>query len=89
MYVGETARTARLRAKEHGLHARTGNIHFSATAAHAETGHEIHWEPRVLAKETYTIKRKVIEAMYIRRLDKRTINQDSGMQLSKIWLDLA
>ena len=89
VYVGETARTARQRAKEHRMHARTGNIHLSATAAHAETGHEIHWEPRVLAKETHTIKRKVIEAMYIRKLDKRTINQDSGMQLSKIWLDLA
>ena len=43
IYVGETARTAKMRAKEHNIHARTGNTHLLAAAAAAYTklGHDI------------------------------------------------
>ena len=88
VYVGETARTAEQRSKEHRMHARTGNTHLSAVAAHTTTGHEIHWQPMVLAREHHNTKRKVLEALYIHKLNKRTINQDSGMKLSKLWLEL-
>ena len=88
VYVGETVRTAKQRTKEHKMHARTGNTHLSAVAAHASTGHEIHWQPMILAKEGLTTKRKVLEALSIHRLNGKTINQDRGLQISKMWLDL-
>ena len=64
----------------------------SAIAKHfAEEDHRIHWEPVVVEKERDTTKRKVKEALKIRELGKRgkrTMNQDEGMLLSKLWLDL-
>ena len=42
IYVGETARTAKLRAKEHNMHVRTGNTHLSAVAAHTNLRREIY-----------------------------------------------
>ena len=64
----------------------------SAVAKHAiEENHQIDWKPLVVTKERNTTKRKVKETLKIRELEKRgrkTMNQDSGMQLSKLWLDL-
>ena len=42
---------------------------------------------------SYTMKRKIKEALTIKRVEKergkdRTLNQDTGLELSKIWLDL-
>ena len=47
----------------------------------------------VLTKEKDTMKRKIKEALTIERVEKergkdRTLNQDTGLELSKIWLDL-
>ena len=93
--AGETARTADLRSKEHQAHARYGRLEQSAVAKHAiEENHQIHWKPVVVTKaerNTVTTKRRVKETLKIRELEKRgrgTMNQDSGMQLSKLWLDL-
>ena len=91
VYVGETARTAKQRVKEHKDHTTKGNTEMSAIAKHVEeTGHKIHWEARVLRKEGKTIKRKVHEALTIDKLRKRNsdhvMNKDSGMDLSNIWL---
>lgn len=69
MFVGETARTARQRSTDHLMHARTSNTHLSATAAHAEIGHEIRWEPSVLAKETHNKKEGDRNDVYIHKLD--------------------
>ena len=95
VYIGETARTARQRSREHKCHTNTGHTELSAIARHAhEEAHTIHWKPRVLAKETDNTKRKIKEALAIRRLEKdrgkdKIMNQDSGLELSRIWLDLA
>ena len=45
-------------------------------------------------KETDNTKRKIKEALAIRRVEKdrgkgKIMNQDSGLELSRIWLDLA
>ena len=69
--------------------ARTGRTELSAVAAHAHNeGHQIHWEPMVIKKESNLVKRKVLEALTIKKLGRKTINQDSGLKLSHIWLDL-
>ena len=53
VYIGETGRTAKQRAREHKCHTRTGHTELSAVARHAHTeGHNIHWKPRVIASET-------------------------------------
>ena len=33
-------------------------------------------------------RRKVLEALSIHKLNGKTINQDRGLQISKMWLDL-
>ena len=53
----------------------------------------MHWTARVLAREEDTTKRKIKEALAIKKLtngrrDGVIINQDSGMKISKFWLDL-
>ena len=69
-----------------------GRLEQSAVTKHAiEENHQIHWKPVVVTKERNTTKRKVKETLKIRELEKRgrkTMNQGSGMQLSKLWLDL-
>ena len=89
VYVGETGCTAQRRAEQHRYDARTGRTELSAVAAHAHNeGHQIHWEPMVVKKESNLVKRKVLEALTIKKLGRKTINQDSGLKLSNIWLDL-
>ena len=47
-YIGETARNASVRAKEHYSHARKGRLDQSAVAKHAWTGHEIDRAPTLI-----------------------------------------
>ena len=94
VYIGETARTANQRTKEHRMHTRTGHVQLSAVANHSHNkGHEMHWTTRVLVRKEDTTKRKIKEALVIKKLtngrgDGVVINQDSGMKISKLWLDL-
>ena len=89
IYIGETARTAKKRTEEHLNHAQKGNIEMSAVAQHTlSNNHAIHWKPRVVLKESNTRKRKIREALTIHRLGAKTINQDKGTHLSKLWLDV-
>ena len=94
VYIGETKRTAKQRTKEHRMHTRLGHPKLSAVASHVhETGHMMHWIPRVLGCERHLVKRKVKEALLIGKLMNRkgqeaTLNQDTGMEVSKLWLDL-
>ena len=71
---------------------KKGNENMSAVAHHVlETGHAIHWKAKVLRKETETVKRKVHEALFINKLQKREgckMNLDHGMELSNIWLEV-
>ena len=94
VYIGETGRTAKQRAREHKCHTRTGHTELSAVARHAHTeGHNIHWKPRVIASENKTTNRKIKEALAINKLEKergsdKVMNQDKGTELRKIWLNL-
>ena len=95
VYIRETARTAKQRTREHKCHANTGHTELSAVARQAhEEAHRIHWKATVIARETDTLKRKIKEALAIRRLEKNSgedkiMNQDRFLGISKIWLDLA
>ena len=86
VYIGETGRTARVRAKEHKSLACNGHPERSAVAAHAWDGHTINWQADVVCQEKNLIKRKVKESMIIRQND--TMNFDMGCKLSKLWLNL-
>ena len=95
MYIGETARTAKQRTKEHEMHTRHGHTELSAIANHAHMhAHNIHWKPWVIAREKNTHKRKVKEALAIKKITAQmgpdvAMNQDTGLIVSKLWLDLA
>ena len=73
---------------------RTGHVELSAVANHSHTkSHEMHWTLRVLARDEDTTERKNKEALAMKKLtngrrDGVIINQDSGMKISKLWLDL-
>ena len=55
------------------MHTRTGHVELSAVANHSHNnGHEMHWTPRVLAREEDTTKRKIKEALAIKEIDERT-----------------
>ena len=90
------ARTAKQRTKGHEMHTRHGHTEPSAIANHAHVhAHNIHWKPQVIiAREENTHKRKVKEALTIKKLNahkgtEETMNQDTGLLVSKLWLDLA
>ena len=91
VYVGETRRTAAQRVKEHKSDTRLGHLDKSAVAEHAHTtGHHVHWKAMVVEREQHGRKRKVKEALHIHRMTRKDglMNQDRGLHLSKIWLDL-
>ena len=91
VYVGETARTATQRTREHKTHTNGSTPHLSAVAMHArEKEHHIYWTPRVLTKEADATKRKLKEALLIGKIRRtgRSMNQDKGLEVSKLWLDL-
>ena len=91
VYVGETRRMATQREKEHQSDSRLGHLDKSAVAEHAHTtGHHVHWKAMVVVREQHGRKRKVKEALHIHRMMRKdgSMNQDRGLHLSKIWLDL-
>ena len=64
-------------------------MELSAVAAHTlNEGHQIHWEAIVVKREN-TTKRKAHEFLTIKKLERKgkTINKESGLKLSKLWLD--
>ena len=70
-------------------HAKKLNVDMSAVAQHTiDQEHAIHWQPRVLLKESDTTKRKEREALMIHRLGEKTMNQDKRTNLSRLWLDV-
>ena len=92
VYIGETARTAKQRTREHKCHTICSKRELSAVAAHAiDEGHGTHWEPRVVAREGHSLKRKIGEAFYIDEITRRghSMNQDHGLELSNLWLEVA
>ena len=61
-YIGEAARNAGVRAKEHYSHARNGRLDQSAVAECAWTGHKIDWAPTVITIGERNRDRKIKEA---------------------------
>ena len=89
VYVGETLRTAATRIREHKYHANSGHPELSGIAAHViNEGHTVHWEPKIVAKESNTSRRKIREALFIDKVRKKNMNLDKGLELSPLWLDL-
>ena len=65
-------RTANQRMKEHNADKRMVRVEKSAIAEHVHaTGHEVHWETRVIEKEQHGGRRKVKEVIHIHRMRKR------------------
>ena len=74
--IGETARTAATRIREHQYHTRSQHPELSGIAAHViNEGHTVHWEPRVVARETNLQKRKLkpAEALFIDKLHNDSV----------------
>ena len=67
---------------------------MSAIAKHAhEQGHSVHWKARVIGRERDSTSRKIKEALTIQKMKRkcgrdRIMNQDNGLDLSKVWLDV-
>ena len=85
-YIGETSRTLNERLKEHKRALRLNNPSQSAIAEHSHnTGHNIKWdEARIIDFESNWLKRKIKEALWIRRVNP-ALNRDSGYTLSPIY----
>ena len=76
-------------------HTNTGHMEMSAIAQHAhEQGYSMHWKARGISRERNLTSRKIKEALTIQKMERkcgrdRIMNQDNGLDLSKVWLDLA
>ena len=83
LYVGETSRTLGKRLEEHK------KTTASAINEHCQnTGHQIDWKNvRILGKEDHWMKRKIKEAIEIRR-KKPSLNRDQGWDLPPIFCNL-
>ena len=80
------------RVKEHRAHLEHERLQQSAVAKHVITeGHAVHWEAFIVEREQDQTRRRVLEALTIHRVEKGkgTMNTDNGMQISRLWLDLA
>ncbi|XP_063969468.1 uncharacterized protein LOC135157522 [Lytechinus pictus] len=86
VYIGETGRSFNTRIKEHKAHGRRDERDKSAIIDHAHThDHRILWdESRLVTRVPYWHQRRVREALEIE--EHNTVPQDSGLQLSNIWL---
>ena len=83
VYIGETARALGVRVEEHK------KMTSSAVHEHQrKTGHTMDWaNTKILGREDTLIKRKVKEALAIRRA-KPTLNRDQGWDLPPIFCSL-
>ena len=91
VYVGETRRTAAQRVREHKSDTRLGHLDKLAVAEHAHTpGNHVHWKAMVVQREQHSRKRGVKDALHIHRMTRKDglMNQNRGLHLNKIWLDL-
>ena len=79
-YVGETGRSLDTRVKEHTARSSSAIFEHCNT-----TGHTIsHKNTKVLTSEEHNIKRKVREAIHIRKM-KPKLNRDEGLDFPSIY----
>ena len=86
VYIGETGRFLTTRIKEHQS-ALKNNPDGSAIATHIlNNNHTLDWsECQILEKETNTIKRKIKEAINIRKNNNNINRIESSFPLNKVW----
>jgi len=86
-YIGETGRSFNTRLKEHKADIRNERTRTSALAEHSQkTRHQLCLEnTQILAKENHYFKRKLREALEIRK-HPNNLNRDGGMEISTSWL---
>ena len=85
IYIGETGRTLKTRLAEHQRAVNTMNSNNGIAVHVMMTHHTIKWEgARVVSVEPHLTKRKVKEALTIRRTPNN-MNLDSGFQLDSVW----
>lgn len=84
-YYGETGRTLKVRLTEHKRYCRNGETNRSGVSQHTLIdNHRIDWnKSSVVAKEPNYYKRKIKEALFIRKF--HNMNQDQGLTVSPIW----
>ena len=84
-YIGETGRNLKLRLSEHKRSVKNKDPN-NGVAVHVQlTNHKIVWDnAEGLTNEQNWTKRKVKEALYIKRTDK-TLNLNQGYQLDTVW----
>ena len=90
-YIGETARNAGVRAKEHYSHSRNGQLDQSVVAEHAWTGHEIDWASTVITISERNRERKIKKSWLLQgreKAGKELMIRERGVELSTCWLDL-
>ena len=77
------------RKKQRKRHILKGKTELSASAQHiSDRGRTILESQNPRKGAANNIARKVQEALLIHKLDKKTMNQDKGMDLSNLWLDV-
>ena len=84
-YIGETGRTLKVRLTEHKRYCHNGETNRSGVSQHTLVdNHRIDWEKStVIAKEPNYYKRRIKEALFIRKFNN--MNQDQGLAVSPIW----
>ena len=88
-YIGESGRCLEVRIGEHKRHVKKGEVGRSAIAEHTILkSHAIDWESAsVIDVSRKYWQRRVKEALHIAQREN-TMNKDSGLQLSKVWINV-
>lgn len=85
VYIGETGRNLKLRLTEHKRAVKNKDPNNGLAVHVSITNHTILWQnAEVLTIEPNWSKRKVREALYIKRT-KDTLNLDQGYTLDNVW----
>ena len=88
VYIGETGRCLQKRIKEHKYAVKTHDTKNGLAVLAWKNDHRVNWDAaEVRAFEEHYTKRKVLEALMIRK-QKHTSNLDCGLQLNPIWKPL-
>ena len=89
VYIGQTKQTAPTRIREHQSFISSGCLDLSGMSTHVlYTGHRMHWDPMIVAKESHEQRRKIRQVLFTDKIRGKKMNLDRGLTLSPLWLDL-